>query len=104
MAPPLQAELAALKDQLEAERQAWTASCAKKEVSLASGAAWVPCPPCWGADSALSPQEAWLRQHERALREELRQERDREIEAVIRRLEADTTQAREEGERAAESR
>ncbi|XP_040845306.1 centrosomal protein of 131 kDa [Ochotona curzoniae] len=74
-----QAELAALKDQLEAERQAWTASCAKKE-------------------------EAWLRQHERALREELRQERDREIEAVIRRLEADTTQAREEGERAAESR
>lgn len=29
---PLQAELKALKDQLEVERQAWTASCAKKEV------------------------------------------------------------------------
>lgn len=27
-------ELKALKDQLEAERQAWVASCAKKEVGL----------------------------------------------------------------------
>lgn len=36
---PLQMELKALKDQLEAERQAWVASCAKKEV----GAARVGC-------------------------------------------------------------
>lgn len=31
---PPQMELKALKDQLEAERQAWVASCAKKEVGL----------------------------------------------------------------------
>lgn len=74
-----QAELAALKEQLEAERQAWAASCTKK-------------------------QEAWLLSRERELQEEMRQHRDQEIEAVIRRLEADMTLAREEAERAAESR
>ncbi|KAM5272723.1 centrosomal protein of 131 kDa-like [Ctenodactylus gundi] len=74
-----QMELRALKDQLEAERQAWTASCAKKE-------------------------EARLRSRERELKEELRQGRDQEIELVIRRLEADLTLAKEEAERAAESR
>ncbi|XP_062072673.1 centrosomal protein of 131 kDa [Lepus europaeus] len=74
-----QAELAALKEQLEAERQAWAASCTKK-------------------------QEAWLLKRERELQEEMRQHRDQEIEAVIRRLEADMTLAREEAERATESR
>ncbi|XP_069916271.1 centrosomal protein of 131 kDa isoform X4 [Oryctolagus cuniculus] len=73
-----QAELAALKEQLEAERQAWAASCTKK-------------------------QEAWLLSRERELQEEMRQHRDQEIEAVIRRLEADMTLAREEAERATES-
>ncbi|XP_042822058.1 centrosomal protein of 131 kDa isoform X1 [Panthera tigris] len=74
-----QMEMKALKDQLEVERQMWEASCAKKE-------------------------EAWLLTRERELREEIRRGRDEEIELVIRRLEADMTRAREESERAAESR
>ncbi|XP_031208678.1 centrosomal protein of 131 kDa isoform X2 [Mastomys coucha] len=74
-----QMELKALKDQLEAERQAWVASCAKKE-------------------------EAWLLTRERELKEEIRKGRDQEIELVIHRLEADMTLAKEESERAAESR
>ncbi|XP_023555071.1 centrosomal protein of 131 kDa isoform X2 [Octodon degus] len=74
-----QMELKALKDQLELERQAWVASCAKKE-------------------------EAWLLNRERELKEEIRKGRDQEIELVIHRLEADMTLAKEETERAAESR
>uniref|UniRef100_A0A8C0MLU1 Centrosomal protein 131 n=1 Tax=Canis lupus familiaris TaxID=9615 RepID=A0A8C0MLU1_CANLF len=74
-----QMEMKALKDQLEAERQMWEANCAKKE-------------------------EAWLLTRERELREEVRRGRDKEIELVIHRLEADMTRAREESERAAESR
>ncbi|XP_036198065.1 centrosomal protein of 131 kDa isoform X3 [Myotis myotis] len=74
-----QMELQALKDQLEVERQLWEANCAKKE-------------------------EAWLLSRERELKEEIRRGRDKDIELVIRRLEADMTQAREESERAAESR
>ncbi|KAM6175979.1 centrosomal protein of 131 kDa-like [Erethizon dorsatum] len=74
-----QMELKALKDQLEVERQAWAASCAKKE-------------------------EAWLLNRERELKEEIRKGRDQEIELVIHRLEADMTLAKEETERAAESR
>ncbi|XP_064126643.1 centrosomal protein of 131 kDa isoform X2 [Loxodonta africana] len=49
-------------------------------------------------------QEAWLLTRERELKEEIRKGRDKEIELVIQRLEADMTQAREESERAAESR
>lgn len=74
-----QMEMKALKDQLEAERQMWEASCAKKE-------------------------EAWLLNRERELREEVRRGRDKEIELVIHRLEADMTRAREESQRATESR
>ncbi|XP_034496601.1 centrosomal protein of 131 kDa isoform X2 [Ailuropoda melanoleuca] len=74
-----QMEMKALKEQLEAERQMWEANCAKKE-------------------------EAWLLNRERELREEVRRGRDKEIELVIHRLEADMTRAREESERAAESR
>uniref|UniRef100_A0A8C9Q004 Centrosomal protein 131 n=1 Tax=Spermophilus dauricus TaxID=99837 RepID=A0A8C9Q004_SPEDA len=74
-----QVELKALKDQLEVERQAWTASCAKKE-------------------------EAWQLNRERELKEEIRKDRDQEIELVIHRLEADRTLAKEESERAMESR
>lgn len=49
-------------------------------------------------------QEAWLLNRERELKEEIRRGRDKDIELVIQRLEADMTQAREEGERATESR
>uniref|UniRef100_A0A663M783 Centrosomal protein 131 n=1 Tax=Athene cunicularia TaxID=194338 RepID=A0A663M783_ATHCN len=52
----------------------------------------------------LCPQEAWLLTRERELREEARKERDKEIELVIQRLEADMSLAKEECERAAENR
>ncbi|KAM5305981.1 LOW QUALITY PROTEIN: centrosomal protein of 131 kDa [Glossophaga mutica] len=74
-----QVELQALKDQLEVDRQVWQASCARKE-------------------------EAWLLNRERELKEEIRKDRDKDIELVVRRLEAEMTLAREESERAAESR
>ncbi|NXK40510.1 CP131 protein, partial [Piprites chloris] len=74
-----QAELKVLKDQLEMEKQAWEANYVKKE-------------------------EAWLLSRERELREEMRKERDKEIELVIQRLEADTSLAKEDCERAAENR
>uniref|UniRef100_A0A8C7BDV7 Centrosomal protein 131 n=1 Tax=Neovison vison TaxID=452646 RepID=A0A8C7BDV7_NEOVI len=74
-----QMEMKALKEELEAERQMWEANCAKKE-------------------------EAWLLNRERELRDEVRRGRDKEIELVIHRLEADMTRAREESQRAAESR
>uniref|UniRef100_A0A8C6G1D6 Centrosomal protein 131 n=1 Tax=Moschus moschiferus TaxID=68415 RepID=A0A8C6G1D6_MOSMO len=74
-----QMELKALKDQLEVERQMWEANSAKKE-------------------------EAWLLNRERELKEEIRKGRDKEIELVIHRLEADMTQAREDSERAVENR
>ncbi|NWY61844.1 CP131 protein, partial [Chionis minor] len=74
-----QAEVKVLKDQLEIEKQTWEASYMKKE-------------------------EAWLLSRERELREEMRKERDKEIELVIQRLEADMSSAKEECERAAENR
>ncbi|NXG52172.1 CP131 protein, partial [Psilopogon haemacephalus] len=74
-----QAELKVLKERLEMEKQAWEANYMKKE-------------------------EAWLLSRERELREELRKERDKEIELVIERLEADMSSAKEECERAAENR
>ncbi|NWS61773.1 CP131 protein, partial [Chunga burmeisteri] len=74
-----QAEVKVLKDRLEIEKQAWEASYMKKE-------------------------EAWLLSRERELREEVRKERDKEIELVIQRLEADMSSAKEECERAAENR
>ncbi|NXU24557.1 CP131 protein, partial [Thalassarche chlororhynchos] len=74
-----QAEVKVLKDRLEIEKQAWEANYMKKE-------------------------EAWLLSRERELREEVRKERDKEIELVIQRLEADMSSAKEECERAAENR
>lgn len=76
------------------------------------GRSAVPPPPRirpWAASTTLVPsgpvpQEAWLLSRERELKEEIRRGRDKDIELVIRRLEADMTQAREESERAAESR
>ncbi|XP_074463761.1 centrosomal protein of 131 kDa isoform X4 [Larus michahellis] len=74
-----QAEVKVLKERLEIEKQAWEANYVKKE-------------------------EAWLLSRERELREEMRKERDKEIELVIQRLEADMSSAKEECERAAENR
>ncbi|XP_025021828.1 centrosomal protein of 131 kDa isoform X1 [Python bivittatus] len=74
-----QAEVQALKVQLDIEKQAWEASYLKKE-------------------------EAWLLTRERELREEVRKERDKDIELVIQRLEADMSSAKDECERIAENR
>ncbi|XP_077184361.1 centrosomal protein of 131 kDa isoform X7 [Paroedura picta] len=74
-----QAEVQALKVRLEIEKQAWEANYLKKE-------------------------EAWLHTREREMREEVRKERDKEIELVIQRLEADMSSAKEECERATENR
>ncbi|KAG8507520.1 Centrosomal protein of 131 kDa [Galemys pyrenaicus] len=108
-----QMELKALKDQLEAERQAWEASCARKEAHprdagrLTDASVLRDQPHGAGEPGPTEPrvpQEAWLLARERELKEEMRRDRDKEIELVIHRLEADTTLAREESERAAESR
>ncbi|XP_062830083.1 centrosomal protein of 131 kDa isoform X4 [Anolis carolinensis] len=74
-----QAEVQSLKVQLEIEKQAWEANYLKKE-------------------------EAWLLTRERELREEIRKERDKEIELVIQRLEADMSSSKEECERVTENR
>ncbi|PAA93717.1 hypothetical protein BOX15_Mlig032023g27, partial [Macrostomum lignano] len=52
----------------------------------------------------LKRQESTLVQRERELKEQLRRERDKEIELVLQRLEADTSSAKEEAERSAASR
>ncbi|XP_037680722.1 centrosomal protein of 131 kDa-like, partial [Choloepus didactylus] len=87
-----QMELQALRDQLEVERQAWGASYAKKE----------RLPP--RVLSSAGHKEAWLLAREQELKEEIRKGRDKEIELVVQRLEADVTLAKEESERSAESR
>ncbi|XP_030064441.1 centrosomal protein of 131 kDa isoform X2 [Microcaecilia unicolor] len=74
-----QAEMKALKERLEIEKQAWQETYMKKE-------------------------EAWLLSRERELKEEVRKGRDKEIELVIQRLETEMSTAREECERAAENR
>ncbi|KAJ8283150.1 hypothetical protein COCON_G00020000 [Conger conger] len=74
-----QVELKALKERLEIEKQAWEENYMKKE-------------------------EAWLLGREREMKEEVRRGRDQEIELAIQRLEAETSGAREECERAAENR
>nr|XP_006635230.2 PREDICTED: centrosomal protein of 131 kDa isoform X2 [Lepisosteus oculatus] len=74
-----QAEMKALKERLEIEKQAWEENYMKKE-------------------------EAWLLSRERELKEEVRRGRDKEIELAIQRLEEETSGAREECERTAENR
>ncbi|XP_043941012.1 centrosomal protein of 131 kDa isoform X2 [Protopterus annectens] len=74
-----QAEIWALKERLEIEKQAWEENYMKK-------------------------QEAWLLARERELKEDVRRGRDKEIEVVIQRLEEETSTAKEESERAAENR
>ncbi|KAM3923912.1 centrosomal protein of 131 kDa isoform 2-T2 [Leptodactylus fuscus] len=74
-----QIEVKAIKERLEIEKQAWEENYRKKE-------------------------DAWLLTRERELKEEVRKGRDKEIELVIQRLEAEMSTAREECERAAENR
>ncbi|KAK2866607.1 hypothetical protein Q7C36_002663 [Tachysurus vachellii] len=74
-----QVEMKALLERMEIEKQTWEENYMKKE-------------------------EVWLLTRERELKEEVRRARDKEIELVIQRLEAETSSAREECERAAENR
>ena len=74
-----QTELSELKERLEIEKEAWEQNYMKK-------------------------QESWLLCKERELKDTVKQDRDREIELVINRLEDDGVKAREECERAAENR
>ena len=68
-----------LSEQLSAEKSAWE-------------------------ENQLKRKEAWLSGRERELKEQVRRERDKEIELVIQRLEEDNQAAREECERVAENR
>uniref|UniRef100_A0A6I8RPM3 Centrosomal protein 131kDa n=1 Tax=Xenopus tropicalis TaxID=8364 RepID=A0A6I8RPM3_XENTR len=74
-----QAEIKALKERLEIEKQAWEQNYMKKE-------------------------ETWLLSRERELKEDVRKGRDREIELVIQRLESEMSTAKDECERACENR
>ncbi|XP_028824826.1 centrosomal protein of 131 kDa isoform X2 [Denticeps clupeoides] len=74
-----QAEMKALRERLEIEKQTWEENYMKKE-------------------------EAWLLSRERQLKEEVRRGRDQEIEMAIQRLEEETSSVREECERAADNR
>ncbi|KAI0220340.1 hypothetical protein LSAT2_028141 [Lamellibrachia satsuma] len=73
------AEVTQLREQLGLEKHAWEENYMKKK-------------------------ETWLMAKERELKDQVRRERDREIELVIQRLEEDNQAAREECERVAENR
>ncbi|XP_074519297.1 centrosomal protein of 131 kDa isoform X2 [Halichoeres trimaculatus] len=74
-----QLEMKALQERLDIEKQTWEENYKKKE-------------------------EAWLLSRERELKEELRRERDKEIELAIWTLEEETSKDKEECERAADNR
>ncbi|KAM9832128.1 centrosomal protein of 131 kDa [Neosynchiropus ocellatus] len=74
-----QAEMKTLQERLEIHKQTWEENYKKKE-------------------------EAWLLNRERELREELRRERDKEIELAIWTLEEETSRDKDECERAADKR
>ncbi|XP_044035534.1 centrosomal protein of 131 kDa isoform X2 [Siniperca chuatsi] len=74
-----QVELKALQERLDIEKQTWEENYKKKE-------------------------EVWLLSRERELKEELRRERDKEIELAIWTLEEETSKDKEECERAADNR
>ncbi|XP_053197919.1 centrosomal protein of 131 kDa isoform X1 [Scomber japonicus] len=74
-----QAEMKALQERLDIEKQTWEENYKKKE-------------------------EAWLLSRERELKEGLRRERDKEIELAIWTLEEETSKDKEECERAADNR
>ncbi|XP_072168019.1 centrosomal protein of 131 kDa-like [Diadema setosum] len=73
------AEVKDLEERLRIEKEAWEENYMKK-------------------------QETWLLSKERDLKEQVRKDRDKEIELVITRLEDDAQSSREELERAAENR
>lgn len=52
----------------------------------------------------MKQQEITLTNKERELREQMKQERDKEIEKIIAQFESDTTSTKEEAERNAENR
>ncbi|XP_041830699.1 centrosomal protein of 131 kDa isoform X2 [Melanotaenia boesemani] len=74
-----QMEMKALQERLDIEKQTWEENYRKKE-------------------------EAWMLGRERELKEELRRERDKEIELAIWTLEEETSKDKEECERAADNR
>ncbi|XP_070783130.1 centrosomal protein of 131 kDa [Enoplosus armatus] len=74
-----QVEMKALQERLDIEKQTWEENYKKKE-------------------------EVWLLSRERELKEELRRERDKEIELAIWTLEEETSKDKEECERAADNR
>uniref|UniRef100_A0A3Q2QQ68 Centrosomal protein 131 n=1 Tax=Fundulus heteroclitus TaxID=8078 RepID=A0A3Q2QQ68_FUNHE len=74
-----QMEMKILQERLDVERQTWEENYKKKE-------------------------EAWMLSRERELKEELRRERDKEIELAIWTLEEETSKDKEECERAAGNR
>ena len=55
-------------------------------------------------ENYMKKQETYLMQKERELKEQVRKDRDKEIEMVIGRLEEDTQATRDECERVAENR
>lgn len=68
-----------MKEKLEIEKQSWEQNYIKK-------------------------QENWIIQKERELKDQVKRERDKEIELLINRLESESTLGREEADRAAENR
>uniref|UniRef100_A0A665WUI9 Centrosomal protein 131 n=1 Tax=Echeneis naucrates TaxID=173247 RepID=A0A665WUI9_ECHNA len=74
-----QMEMKGLQERLDVEKQTWEENYKKKE-------------------------EAWLLSRERELKEELRRERDKEIELAIWTLEEETSKDKEECERVADNR
>ncbi|KAM7370359.1 hypothetical protein PAMP_009914 [Pampus punctatissimus] len=74
-----QVEMKALQERLDTEKQTWEENYKKKE-------------------------EAWLLSRERELKEDLRRERDKEIELAIWTLEEETSKDKEECEKAADNR
>lgn len=74
-----QMEMKILQERLDVEKQTWEENYKKKE-------------------------EAWMLSRERELKEELRRERDKEIELAIWTLEEETSKDKEECERAADNR
>lgn len=71
-------EIEELTEKLKIEKQNWQENCMKQ-------------------------QETILASRERQLREQMKQERDKEIEKIIAKLESDSTSTKEEVERTAEN-
>ena len=74
-----QTETRELQERLQLEKEAWEENYKKKH-------------------------DTWLLQKERELKEQVRKERDKEIELVIARLEEDSCISREESEKALETK